>query len=132
MEKPLAQKSLMRDRRFWIPVIVSVPATIIFTVISAVTADFGFATYEAAMIFFPYMMLSVLWFGVIHPAIGIASLFQWPLYGVLMADGWRRNRLIMVVEILLLIHITAVVLAVRFVKYSNWQPMIYSTGEVRR
>ena len=125
----------MRNRKFWIPVIVSVPVTIIFATISAVTADFGFATYDAAMIFFPYMMLSILWFGVIHPVIGIASLLQWPLYGVIIGKSWVRGRLIVAVEILLLIHIAAAVLAIKVIKYPSRQPTIYTISgrrEVQR
>ncbi|HVF86983.1 MAG TPA: hypothetical protein VM866_05305, partial [Pyrinomonadaceae bacterium] len=75
------QTGVLINRKFWIPVIISVPVTILCLCVAALTADFGFETYDTAMIFFPYMMLSILWFGVVHPAIGIASLFQIPLYG---------------------------------------------------
>ncbi len=93
--------SHFRNRRFWIPVIVSVPVTILCIIVSAVTADFGFKTYVAAMIFFPYMMLSTLWFGVIPPAIGIVGLFQWPLYGIIIGRAWVKDKFIVAVEILL-------------------------------
>jgi hypothetical protein len=106
--------------------------TIIFAIISAVTADFGFATYDAAMIFFPYMMLTVLWLGVIHPLIGIASLFQWPLYGAIIGRAWAKGRLVLVVEILLLIHLAAAVLAIKFIKYPNRKPVVYTSWEASR
>jgi membrane-associated HD superfamily phosphohydrolase len=127
MENVMAQQSLMKNRKFWIPILVSVPVTGIFAIISAVNADFGFATYDAAMIFFPYMMLTVLWLGMIHPLIGIASLFQWPLYGAIIGRAWAKGRLVLVVEILLLIHIAAAVLTIKFIKYSNRQPIGYTS-----
>ena len=124
MEDAMTQQSYFRDRKFWIPVIASVPMTAICLFISLVTADFGFETYVAAMIFFPYIMLSILWFGVIPPAIGIVSLFQWPLYGIIIGRAWMKGKFIVVVEILLLIHLVAVVLAIRFVKYADRRPTI--------
>ncbi len=66
----------MSNRKFWIPLIASIPVTVICATLAAVTGGFGFRTYVAAMLFFPYMMLSILWFGVIPPAVGVASLFH--------------------------------------------------------
>ena len=115
----IAEKTVIKDRRFWIPVIASLPVTVIFTTLALVTGDFGFETYVAAMIFFPFTMLSVLWFGVIPPAVGIASLFQWPVYGAIIGRAWVRGRVVTVVEVLLLIHLIAAVLAIKFIIYPD-------------
>lgn len=117
MEKESTPIRITANRKFWIPVIVSVPLTIVFAIVAAITADFGFATYEAAMVLFPYEMLSILWFGVIHPVIAIGSLFQWPLYGVIVGRAWVRGRFVAVVGVLLLVHLVATVLAIKFIKY---------------
>ena len=131
MAESKSQNSILKNRKFWIPVLTSIPVAIICFVIVAVTADLGFETYEAGMIFFPYMMLSTYWFTVIPPVIGIATLFQWPLYGVIIAVAWAKKRLVRVLEILLIVHIIAVCSAIYVIKYSERKPILFSAPEAR-
>jgi len=110
---------MFRDHKFWIPIAVSVPVTLLLVIVSVLTADFGFSTYRAAMVFFPYMMLTVPALDRIDPVIALASLFQWPIYAVVIGISWTRHRFVAAVEILLLIHLVATVLAIKLNVYDG-------------
>ncbi len=116
--RTMTQLSFYRDKRFYISMCFAVLMTIVGFVISAATADFGFETYWGAMIFFPYEMLSTLYYGVIPVWVGVLSFFQFLPYGLLVWYCWRRQtwRLI---TILLLFHVTATGAAFWFIKYSK-------------
>jgi hypothetical protein len=116
--------STLKNRKLWIPIAVSIPIAAICSYISMATGGRGFRTYVAAMLFYPVMMLSTRVFGHIPIALGIGALFfQIPFYGIAIGIAWVKQRAGLAIVVLLVLHLVAAGLAIRFVRYGKVSPL---------
>jgi hypothetical protein len=106
------------NRKFWVPIILSIPVTLLSLFITYTAADFGYGSFLPAKILFPYTMLSVLINGEISGLFTLLMFLQFICYGVIIGvsrvKGYRRP-----VVVLLLAHLAATVIAILFVRYGG-------------
>ncbi len=82
-----------------------------FAVILALAlAGAGHGSYFAAKILFPYTMLSTHWLEAITIPFVILALVQFPLYGLFLAFGSRKQHYWSLALLILIVHMLAVAL----------------------
>lgn len=75
---------MMKRRKFWIPIIVSILITPISLFVALLSTGAGHGNYLAAIILFPYTLLSAVAFGSITVPFILLAILQFPLYGVIL------------------------------------------------
>ena len=104
----------MRSLRFWIPIILSIPATLFCGVIAAAAAGVGHGSYLRFEIFFPHSLLLtalVEWLGFRDSndlSFIIPVLAQFPLYGLAAGVAVLRGKLWPALGVVLGLHLLAV------------------------
>jgi hypothetical protein len=103
-------------RRLIIPIILSVPATIIFVIIASLTTEFTIWQSFATLLLFPYTMLATLAYPFTRepPALIHTIFLQVPLYGIIIGIAWVKGHLKSVLIFLLVSHLIAAGLAVKY------------------
>ena len=109
----------MKTRKFWIPVIVSIIATPLALLLGLASAGVGHGSYRAAMVLFPYTMLSATVFDSITIPFIILALVQFPLYGVALGYANERGRTTSVAILLVVLHSVAVAALFLIVRSSS-------------
>lgn len=99
----------MRSKKFWIPVICSLIVTPVALLLGIGSAGVGHGDYFAAMLLFPYTMLSVVAFDSIPLPFILLAVAQFPAYGIGLGYANERGRLARTAVILAAIHVTAAV-----------------------
>jgi hypothetical protein len=108
-------------KKLLIPVMVSLPVTIILVIIAGATTEFSFWESFTSLLFFPYAMMARLSYKLGEPipaAINYAAMLQMPLYGIIIGVAWMKRRLKLVLGALLLLHGVAAGAAVKL-HYDN-------------
>jgi uncharacterized membrane protein YfhO len=103
-------------RKLLIPIIVSLPLTIICVVIASLTTEFTIWESFATLLFFPYAMLATLAYpiGKAAPLVNYLLFLQMPLYGVIIGIAWMKRHLKLTLVLLLVLHIVAAGLAIKY------------------
>src|SRR6266513_1795845 len=103
-------------RKLVIPVIVSVPLTIICLGIAALTTEFTIWESFATPLLFPYTMLATLAYplGKTPPAVNYTIFLQMPLYGIIIGIAWTKGHVKLILILLLVLHFVAAGLAINY------------------
>lgn len=95
----------MRSTAFWLPLLlfslVVGPACLYLAVVSA---GMGHGSYTAALMFFPFTMLSTRLFGSITAPFALLAIIQFPIYGFILGSATAKGRLVRTMLLLLLVH----------------------------
>jgi hypothetical protein len=94
----------MKTRKFWKPVIASAIVTPIALFVGVASGGVGHGDYLAAMILFPYTMLSAAVFDSITFPFIILAIVQFPLYGVALGYANEKDRLGLMIVLLCVLH----------------------------
>jgi hypothetical protein len=98
----------MRNFEFWKWILLSLIATPFALLLGLWSAGAGHGDYVLAAILFPYTLLSTAMNDTISSAFVTVAVFQFPVYGVILAfAGQRRN---IVAMMLVCLHVVAVLL----------------------
>jgi hypothetical protein len=98
----------MKTRKFWKPVIASVIVAPIALFLGIASGGVGHGDYLAAMILFPYTMLSAAVFDSITLPFIILAIIQFPLYGGALGYANEKDRLGWMIALLCIVHGIAV------------------------
>ena len=107
----------MNARRFWIPFAVFVGLTPIMLFIGLISSGVGHGDYFLAKILFPYTMLSTAAFDRVEPPFVFLTFIQYPVYGVVIGLANVRRKLLISGGVLAVIHVLAVIAALRFATF---------------
>jgi hypothetical protein len=99
----------MRTRKFWVPVICSLIVTPIALLFGVASGGAGHGNYFAAIILFPYTMLSAVAFDYIHVPFILLAIVQFPAYGIVLGYANEKGRFALLVAILLIVHFVVVI-----------------------
>ena len=105
---------VMRTRRFWVPVVCSLVVTPIALLLGVASGGAGHGNYFAAMLLFPYTMLSAAAFDSIYLPFVLLAVVQFPAYGIVFGRANETGRIVRVAVILVAAHAVAVVAVLLF------------------
>ncbi|MGH9941590.1 MAG: hypothetical protein ACRD9R_04420 [Pyrinomonadaceae bacterium] len=98
----------MRTRKFWVPVVCSLVVTPLALLLGVASGGAGHGDYFAAMLLFPYTMLSAVVFDYIHVPFILLAVAQFPGYGLSLGYANEKGRFARVAVILLTLHVVSV------------------------
>jgi len=111
----MAEGEIPRRRvRGWVIVALSVAIGVLCTAMAVYTSFFGMGTYWPTKVLFPWTMVSTAFTGLIATPWLVFMLFQFPLYGLILAWANRRGRLRAAAVAVSALHVAGVALAVLF------------------
>lgn len=103
----------MKNIGFWKPIVISLVVTPIALFVGLASAGAGHGNYFLTKVLFPYTMLSTVWFESILEPFFLVAIFQFPVYGIILALG--RKRFGVWSSVLIAAHVTTVVLCLLLV-----------------
>jgi hypothetical protein len=101
----------VKDIRFWAPMILSIPLTIVCFIVGAGSVGVGHGDARPFVALFPYptaltVLIEKLGFRDLSLIFILAIVLQYPLYGLVIAVAWLKGKPIWAITVLIALHLS--------------------------